>query len=87
MKSGELFQNPVLDKFMKMYLLQKSTPFHNTACKLILLAFNLKFILRTLFQNPAIYYLHLYGNDIIIPANLFSDDVKTKIVEFGKIAS
>ena len=33
-----------------------------------------------LFQNPAIYFS---GNDVIIPANLFPDDVKTKIAESG----
>ena len=31
-----------------------------------------------LFQNPAIYYLHHHENDVIIPANLFSDRVQCK---------
>ena len=37
-----------------------------------------------LFQNHAHYYLSHYGNDVIIPANLFSGHVRTLIVEFGK---
>ena len=35
-----------------------------------------------LFQNPAIYCKYHYGNDVIIPAELFSGRVRTLIAEF-----
>ena len=52
-----------------------------------ILAFSSKFILRKmhvqnlkLFQNFLFNIKYHYGNDVVIPVNLFSDDFKTKIV-------
>ena len=38
-----------------------------------------------LFKNPAIYYLNHHGNDVILPANLFSGHLRTLIVKSGKV--
>ena len=88
----ELFQNPVIARLIKILFLQKSPPFPSTNKKLnIRIQFEIYSMENEhpnwkLFPKPC--YILLKGrHSTIIPANLFSDNVKNYILEFWTVTA